>query len=316
MERSLQYMGLEANALINSVTIDKAFLGSCTNSRIEDLRAAAAVILSLPPGSTVPPNIYAMVVPGSGLIKEQAEAEGLDVVFKAAGWDWREAGCSMCLGMNPDQLKPQERCASTSNRNFEGRQGAGGRTHLMSPAMVAAAAMTGRLTDVRELTSKHSPRTGNVKVTQALDYLTDPAVAPPAPAPLSKAAASNVTPIESITTPPVVASGMPSFTILKGIAAPLSIPNVDTDLLIPKQFLKTLKRTGLGSALFWSRRYLPGGEENPDFVLNKEPFRQSKILVSTGENFGCGSSREHAPWALNDFGIRCMIAPSFGDIFL
>ena len=147
-------------------------------------------------------------------------------------------------------------------------------------------------------------------------FRSDKVEAAPAPAPLSKEGAAEVTPIASINAPVSIASGMPSFTVLKGIAAPLSIPNVDTDMLIPKQFLKTLKRTGLGSALFWSRRYLPGGEENPDFVLNQEPFRNSKILVSVGENFGCGSSREHAPWALNDFGIRCMIAPSFGAIFL
>jgi 3-isopropylmalate dehydratase len=350
MQRSLEYMGLTPNVPIDTVQIDKAFLGSCTNSRIEDLRAAAAVILSLPPGSTIPSHVYAMVVPGSGLIKEQAEAEGLDVVFKKAGWDWREAGCSMCLGMNPDQLKPQERCASTSNRNFEGRQGAGGRTHLMSPAMVAASAMKGKLSDVREITSQagDAARTSSVKITHALDFLTDIPVASPAPKPLTKAAAEETTSISDVPTTPVV-SGMPvrifflshiffldpkpvaealppsllpftfsaqSFTVLKGICAPLSIPNVDTDLLIPKQFLKTLKRTGLGSALFWSRRYHPDGSENADFVLNQEPFRNSKILVSTGENFGCGSSREHAPWALNDFGIRCIIAPSAGDIFL
>lgn len=193
MQRSLDYMGLSANERINEVKIDKAFLGSCTNSRIEDMRAAAAVILALPAGSTVPPHVYAMVVPGSGLIKEQAEAEGLDVVFKKAGWDWREAGCSMCLGMNPDQLKPQERCASTSNRNFEGRQGAGGRTHLMSPAMVAASAMKGKLTDVREITSQVSTRTNNVKITHALDFLTDIPVASPAPKPLTKAAAEEST---------------------------------------------------------------------------------------------------------------------------
>jgi 3-isopropylmalate dehydratase len=322
MERALEYMGLEPNVPINTVPIDKAFLGSCTNSRIEDLRAAASVILSLPAGSKVPETVYAMVVPGSGLIKEQAEAEGLDVVFKAAGWDWREAGCSMCLGMNPDQLKPQERCASTSNRNFEGRQGAGGRTHLMSPAMVAAAAMTGVFTDVRSITGRSSPRSENIKITHSLDYLTDVPTAPPkaagaaAPAPpLSDAAAEEATAIADVPATPVAPSGMPKFTVLKGIAAPISIPNVDTDMLIPKQFLKTLKRTGLGSALFWGRRYVSEGVENPDFVLNQEPFRQSKIIVSTGANFGCGSSREHAPWALNDFGVRCIIAPSAGDIF-
>ncbi|ELU45358.1 aconitase [Rhizoctonia solani AG-1 IA] len=151
MERALAYMGLEANTKMEDVKVDKVFLGSCTNGRIEDLRSAADVVLAAGPGAQVAPGVVAMIVPGSGLVKQQAEAEGLDAVFTRAGFDWREAGCSMCLGMNPDQLSPGERCASTSNRNFEGRQGAGGRTHLVSPAMAAAAAMTGHLTDVRKL---------------------------------------------------------------------------------------------------------------------------------------------------------------------
>jgi 3-isopropylmalate/(R)-2-methylmalate dehydratase large subunit len=123
------------------------FIGSCTNSRIEDLRAAAEIAR----GRKVAVGVYAMVVPGSGLVKDQAEAEGLDDIFRAAGFDWREPGCSMCLAMNPDKLRPGERCASTSNRNFEGRQGRGGRTHLMSPVMAAAAAIAGHITDVRAL---------------------------------------------------------------------------------------------------------------------------------------------------------------------
>ena len=146
-ERALVYMGLEPGTPIRDIRVDRVFIGSCTNSRIEDLRAAAAVVQ----GRHVHPSVRAMVVPGSALVKKQAEAEGLDQVFAAAGFEWRRAGCSMCLGMNPDQLAPGERCASTSNRNFEGRQGRGGRTHLLSPAMAAAAAITGRLTDVREL---------------------------------------------------------------------------------------------------------------------------------------------------------------------
>src|SRR5271156_3583196 len=159
-KRSLEYMGLEAGTPIQSIKLDKVFIGSCTNSRIEDLRSAAQIAK----GQKVAPHIYAMVVPGSGLVKQQAEAEGLDKIFKDAGFDWREAGCSMCLGMNPDILQPQERCASTSNRNFEGRQGAGGRTHLMSPVMAAAAAIVGKLADVRKLApqpisaSKSSPK--------------------------------------------------------------------------------------------------------------------------------------------------------------
>jgi 3-isopropylmalate/(R)-2-methylmalate dehydratase large subunit len=147
MERTLQYMGLQPNMPMSEIAVDTVFLGSCTNARIEDLRAAAKVIT----GRKVATGVHAMVVPGSGLVKHQAEEEGLDRVFIDAGFEWREAGCSMCLGMNPDQLRPGERCASTSNRNFEGRQGPGGRTHLMSPAMAAAAAVTGRITDVRKL---------------------------------------------------------------------------------------------------------------------------------------------------------------------
>ena len=147
MERALDYMGLEPNTPMSEIRVDKVFFGSCTNARIEDLRVAAEVVR----GRKVARNVHAMVVPGSGLVKHQAEEEGLDRVFIDAGFEWREAGCSMCLGMNPDQLQPGERCASTSNRNFEGRQGKGGRTHLMSPVMAAAAAITGHITDVRKL---------------------------------------------------------------------------------------------------------------------------------------------------------------------
>lgn len=144
--RALEYMGLTPGTKITDIAVDRVFLGSCTNGRIEDLRAAAAVLK----GKKVAPTVSAMVVPGSGLVKEQAEAEGLDKVFKDAGFDWREPGCSMCLAMNADKLKPQERCASTSNRNFEGRQGFKGRTHLVSPAMAAAAAIAGHFVDIRE----------------------------------------------------------------------------------------------------------------------------------------------------------------------
>lgn len=148
MERALQYMGLEPNTPITSIKIDKVFIGSCTNSRIEDLRAAAAVVR----GKRVAASVkQAMVVPGSGLVKQQAEKEGLDKIFVESGFEWREPGCSMCLAMNADRLEPGERCASTSNRNFEGRQGQGGRTHLVSPAMAAAAAVEGHFVDIREL---------------------------------------------------------------------------------------------------------------------------------------------------------------------
>jgi 3-isopropylmalate/(R)-2-methylmalate dehydratase large subunit len=140
-------MGLKGGEKITEIKLDRIFIGSCTNGRIEDLRAVAKVV----DGKTVNANLTAMIVPGSGLVKEQAEAEGLDKVFTDAGLEWREPGCSACLGMNPDKVPPGERCASTSNRNFVGRQGPGARTHLVSPAMAAAAAVTGKLTDVREL---------------------------------------------------------------------------------------------------------------------------------------------------------------------
>ncbi|KXS12889.1 hypothetical protein M427DRAFT_137006 [Gonapodya prolifera JEL478] len=304
MIRALKYMGLEPNTKVDTIKIDKVFIGSCTNSRIEDLRAAAEVVR----GRKVADHVYAMVVPGSGLVKKQAEAEGVAQVFIDAGFDWREAGCSMCLGMNPDQLKPGERCASTSNRNFEGRQGPGGRTHLCSPEMAAAAAVTGKLTDVRELTGTKASDAVKVEVAKKdpLAFL-EPTdfnpVPPPAelPEPESGSGAGQST-------------GMPKFVTLKGIAAPLDMANVDTDKIIPKQFLKTIKRTGLGKHLFHEIRYNPDGTERADFVLNREPYRKAVILVGE-ENFGCGSSREHAPWAFNDFGIRCIIAPSFADIF-
>lgn len=311
-KRALEYMGLQAGTPMQEIELDKIFIGSCTNSRMEDLRAAAKIV----EGKKIAPNLKrAMVVPGSGLVKEQAEAEGLDKIFVDAGFEWREAGCSMCLGMNPDILSPRERCASTSNRNFEGRQGALGRTHLMSPVMAAAAAIVGKLADVRKIAGSNATP---VKASPKTDVLTQPTVEdidtdedmdrildiPDDSEPhANKGAASTAS------------AGLPKFTTLKGIAAPLTKANVDTDAIIPKQFLKTIKRTGLGSALFHPLRYNEDGSENSSFILNQDPYRRSKILVVTGENFGCGSSREHAPWALLDFGIKCVIAPSYADIF-
>ena len=140
-------MGLQPGTKMTDIKLDKIFIGSCTNGRIEDLRKVATIVKD----KKIASHVQAMIVPGSGLVKKQAEEEGLDAILKDAGFEWREAGCSMCLGMNPDQLKPKERCASTSNRNFEGRQGRGGRTHLVSPGMAIAAAVTGRLTDVRKI---------------------------------------------------------------------------------------------------------------------------------------------------------------------
>ena len=149
-ERSLEYMELSPGMAMQDIAINKVFIGSCTNGRIEDLREAAKIA----EGRKVASSVYAMIVPGSGLVKAQAEEEGLDKIFVEAGFDWREPGCSMCLAMNADRLEPGERCASTSNRNFEGRQGRGGLTHLVSPAMAAAAAVSGRLVDVRDLSGE------------------------------------------------------------------------------------------------------------------------------------------------------------------
>jgi len=321
-ERALTYMGLadKVKQPIDSIAVDKVFIGSCTNGRIEDMRAVASVAK----GRRVHPSIKeALVVPGSGLVKEQAEEEGLDAILTQAGFEWRQPGCSMCLAMNPDKLGEKERCASTSNRNFEGRQGAGGRTHLCSPVMAAAAAVTGQLTDVRGIELSHIPVPGE-------DGL----------APSALQSAQNSAAVESAG--PVVremdassgGSGMPEFVNLKGVTAPLDIQNVDTDMIIPKEYLKTIKKTGLGFAAFAELRYhnpvdvaregtADGvAQEVVDFVLNRPEYRQregrdgvgTKILVA-GDNFGCGSSREHAPWSISGMGIRCIISSSFADIF-
>jgi len=318
MERSLNYIGLEGNQPLEGVKIDKAFIGSCTNGRIEDLREVAAVAM----GRKVADHVHAFVVPGSGLVKRQAEDEGLDKILIEAGFDFREPGCSMCLAMNDDKLKPQERCASTSNRNFEGRQGGGGRTHLLSPSMAAASAIAGSLADVRKfpyLGDKESdPRNidknnRGSRVFTTENYVSPGAVInPPAPYMAQKTGDSEA------------AAGLPKFTVLKGKSAPLDIQNIDTDMIIPKEFLKTIKRAGLGFAAFAELRYHNAdevatmGEDvavmNEDFVLNKPEYSGTSILIA-GDNFGCGSSREHAPWSINDMGIKCLISTSFADIF-
>ncbi|TVY19224.1 3-isopropylmalate dehydratase [Lachnellula arida] len=312
--RMLEYMGLTAGTPMEEVVLDKIFIGSCTNARIEDLRAAAGVVK----GRKIAANIKrAMIVPGSGLVKDRAEAEGLDKIFTDAGFEWREAGCSMCLGMNPDILAPQERCASTSNRNFEGRQGAGGRTHLVSPVTAAACAIVGKLADVRKFAdSNATPRPASPKPVLGKAHIDERVETDDAEREIiGDQPEDDVAVPHTNTVASQSSTGLPKFTVLKGLAAPLERANVDTDAIIPKQFLKTIKRTGLGSALFHGLRYNADGSEKPDFVLNQERYRKSKILVVTGPNFGCGSSREHAPWALLDFGITCVIAPSYADIF-
>ena len=323
MERALKYIGLKPNTPLNGIQVDKVFIGSCTNARIEDLRNAAAVVK----GYKIADNIKrAMVVPGSGLVKAHAEKEGLDKIFIEAGFEWREAGCSMCLGMNPDILNPEERCASTSNRNFEGRQGAQSRTHLMSPAMAAAAAVHGHFVDIREFQYKNNDAPKVIieneqedKELQEAAYKHEKESLQPTE--VSEEAAEEEIddiPISTTTKIDSALSGMKPFKVFQGIAAPLDKQNVDTDAIIPKQFLKTIKRTGLKTGLFYEWRFIKdvdGKDKETDFVLNVEPYRKAEVLVVTGDNFGCGSSREHAPWALKDFGIQCIIAPSFGDIF-
>ena len=245
-ERALKYMALEAGTPIQEIALDRVFIGSCTNSRIGDLRAAAEVVK----GRRVASTVDAMVVPGSQQVAQQAESEGLDEVFRAAGFDWRSAGCSMCLGMNPDILSEGERCASTSNRNFEGRQGRGGRTHLVSPA-------DGRRGRHRGPLRRHQG---------------------------------------------VGADMEPSHTVT-GTVSVLDRADVDTDQIIPKQFLKRIERTGFGEFLFYDWAKQPGWD------LPANP------ILATGPNFGCGSSREHAPWALQDYGFKAVVAESFADIF-
>ena len=256
MERMLSYMGLEAGQKIEGTKVDVVFIGSCTNSRIEDLRAAAAVAK----GRKAAEGVRVLVVPGSGLVKKQAEEEGLAQIFTDAGFEWREAGCSMCLGMNPDKLKPGQRCASTSNRNFEGRQGPGGRTHLLSPAMAAAAAVTGKIDRCAgaELMDKFTTLTAHRRAAERGQCR-------------------------------------------HGQDHPGAVP-------------EDHQAHGARQEPVRGLRYNADGSENPDFVLNQGKYRHAEILVA-GDNFGCGSSREHAPWALKDFGLRCVVAPSFADIF-
>jgi 3-isopropylmalate dehydratase len=317
--RSLEYIGLEEGQKLEGVPIEKVFIGSCTNGRIEDLRNVAAIAI----GRKVADGIHAMVVPGSGLVKKQAEDEGLDKILMAAGFDWREPGCSMCLAMNADKLKPQERCASTSNRNFEGRQGNGGRTHLMSPAMAAAAAIAGTLADIRKFPFLGDPSADPRKASElsrvfSTEQFANPgAIVSPIPPYMKKD--SFVSAVAGAT------AGLPKFESLTGVVAPLDIQNVDTDMIIPKEFLKTIKRSGLGFAAFAELRYENAdavatiGEEvakpRKDFVLNKEGYKGKAKILITGDNFGCGSSREHAPWSISDLGIRCIISTSFADIF-
>jgi 3-isopropylmalate dehydratase len=321
--RSLDYIGLRVGQELKGVEIDKVFIGSCTNGRIEDIREAAAVAF----GRKVAPNVIsAMVVPGSGLVKKQAEEEGLDKILIEAGFNWREPGCSMCLAMNNDKLLPQERCASTSNRNFEGRQGNGGRTHLMSPSMAAAAGCAGSLADVRDYpylgSSDDDPRRWN---TMSYEETSSPKSNVFRTEKYANKGAVINKPTAAATKSTTAVVGLPKFDTLTGRSAGLDIQNIDTDMIIPKEFLKTIKRSGLGFAAFAELRYenpeqvaLLGADvakDRGEFILNQPGYKDDTKILITGDNFGCGSSREHAPWSINDMGIKCIISTSFADIF-
>lgn len=313
VRRSLQYMDLKPNMPAVDITIDRVFIGSCTNSRIEDLRAAARVARN----RRVAKSVSAMVVPGSGLVRQQAIAEGLDIIFKDAGFEWREAGCSMCLAMNGDMLAPGERCASTTNRNFENRQGPGGRTFLVSPVMAVAAAIKGHLYDVREFLNGE-----NGSIGQTCFTLEGEKVSSYGSVKEITSRRSTDDTVETMINRPSgdakkTGAGIPEFNVVNSIAAPFEMQNINTDLIIQVSDMKVTSPLGLGPALFRPLRYdNKTGNENPDFILNQEPYRSSsQILVCTGENFGCGSSREKAVWALTGFGFRCIIAPSFASIF-
>lgn len=364
--QALTYMGLTPGTRVADIQVDKVFIGSCTNARIEDFRAAAQVLR----GQTVAPNVrLALAVPGSGLVKRAAEEEGIDVIFKRAGFQWREAGCSMCVGLNEDSLAPTERCASTSNRNFESRQGTAGRTHLVSPVVAAATAIKGTLAapsqvgestesvsrsehvnvDIDAMYSSDSETLSDEEtssqsslISSASEYSASPNKAKRVWTAVKKHVKEHHDSLNqaySIYYGPgyarrISATSEPERTKqtmehappqgpkkslfeddFKGSVVTIERANIDTDAIFPKQFCTTIQRTGLGHALFSNLRYHPDGSPKEDFVLNRPESHGASILLATGPNFGCGSSREHAVWALQDFGFRCVVAPSFADIF-
>ncbi|KAF2448841.1 hypothetical protein P171DRAFT_220222 [Karstenula rhodostoma CBS 690.94] len=364
--QALAYMGLTPGIKVADISVDKVFIGSCTNARMEDFRAAAQILR----GQTIAPNVkLALAVPGSGLVKRAAENEGIDIIFKRAGFQWREAGCSMCVGLNEDSLAPTERCASTSNRNFESRQGTAGRTHLVSPVVAAATAIKGTLSapsqiarsveaascfqhidvDVdavyssdSEILSEEDSSSQSSLLSSSSKYSGSPNKVKRVWTAVKKHVkehhdsmnqaysvyygqgsgrrSSSVSASEHSKQPVEQAAQQATNNSrfednIKGSVAIVERANIDTDAIFPKQFCTTTQRTGLGHALFSNLRYNPDGTPRPNFVLNRPESRNASILLATGPNFGCGSSREHAVWALQDFGFRCVIAPSFADIF-
>lgn len=364
--QALAYMGLTPGTRVEDVPVDKVFIGSCTNARIEDFRAAAQVLK----GKAIAPNVrLALAVPGSGIVKRAAEDEGIDIIFKRAGFQWREAGCSLCVGLNEDALAPTERCASTSNRNFESRQGTAGRTHLVSPIVAAATAIKGTLaapsqeeelaglapppqhidvasvysSDSESLSGEDSASTTSL-ISSSSEYSGSPSKVKRVWTTVKKhvkehhesmtqaysvyygqgagrrmSAAAGPAPSQHTPEHRAPPQQAPSKTLfddnIHGSVVIIERANIDTDAIFPKQFCTTTQRTGLGHALFHNFRYHPDGSPKEDFILNHPESRNASVLLATGPNFGCGSSREHAVWALKDFGFRCIIAPSFADIF-
>ncbi|KAI4239376.1 MAG: hypothetical protein LQ349_000439 [Xanthoria aureola] len=302
--QALKYMDLQPGLRIAAIRVDKVFIGSCTNARLEDFRAAAHILR----GKKISGSLkLALAVPGSGAVKRAAEKEGLHRIFEKAGFQWREAGCSLCVGLNEDALLPFERCASTSNRNFESRQGTSGRTHLVSPAVAAATAIKGTLSEPSLDEVPSVAECNNLGSSSESDKSEDESMA--------EDSENEIIDSFDLPKPVLPVTKVRYTTLIKGTVAVIERANIDTDCIFPKQFCTTTERAGLGHALFYNLRYNPDGKPRMDFVLNQSKRKTSAILLATGPNFGCGSSREHAVWALQDFGFQCIMAPSFADIF-
>jgi len=320
LAKALAYLGLPGGQPLLGKPIDVVFIGSCTNSRISDLRLAASCL----DGRRVAAGTRMVVVPGSQAVKRQAEAEGLDRVFRAAGAEWREAGCSMCLAMNGDRVAAGQYAVSTSNRNFEGRQGPGARTFLASPLTAAASAIAGAIADPRELLVaapvevRIPPRRPADPPSPIADGAATPAetgteASGPHRAGRARRAERRTEAVRATPAPREASRGRP-FRRLRSRFVVLDQDNVDTDQIIPARFLTATGQGGFGAGLFADWRYDGAGEPRPDFVLNTEQAAGAEVLV-TGRNFGCGSSREHAAWALAEGGFRAVVSVEIADIF-
>ncbi len=295
-EKALHYMQFAAGEKMLGRPVDYVFLGACTNGRIEDFRAFASVVRGRHKAS----GVTAWLVPGSWPVMRQIEAEGIDRTLKDAGFEIRQPGCSACLAMNDDKIPAGKLCVSTSNRNFEGRQGPGARTCLASPFTAAAAAVTGVVADPRTLlgatpTNLYAPASKEILSVQ----------------PTTATAQAEAFDIVATAAPAAQREAHQKFGVLESTCVPLPLENVDTDQIIPARFLKATDKAGFGENLFRDWRYAPDGTKK-DFVLN-DPTYSGNILVA-GKNFGCGSSREHAAWAIAGYGFRVVISSFFADI--